>query len=574
MFAIINNFISESQFLFEIGQFFSYTGHLVGSITRHHIFFGAANFFVCACVFYTCIYLFSLVRRRKWYWRILMLLALLCGVYAIAYCFDRFSSIDYTQYSLKLMYVYFVIFVISNNIFEKYKRSLSKRMMRILKFDFYSLFNWVFLSFSSSYFLPESELIQAGHLKLFVLGVFVIFIISIILLRRVAKESIAHRSNALARRVLKTFYSGSWVLIVLFLFMWLSDESILVKSKKVIFSMSIFISFYFFKWLAKRMLVLYIQNKPHQKELASLYNFVSFLLKVFVDPIIAILICYIWQIDLIDLLIDSCGFHLLSRAITLLVLLGLFRVSMIFADLIVRAYLAERATNAEIIKRLETLIHIIVIIFKIVLATIFLFVALLILRVNPTPLFGNVWILLAGLLLGLQSLMKDLAIGVLMMFEDTFHIGDEVEVAGVSGQVEDITLRVLKVRDSAGSLISIPFNKIEIFSNKSRGYINLIFTVVVDVNADVELVKKLLAEAVKELRQLPDYKKKILGDGRIAGPITITATGLVFEVSVPSVPMGMKTVRGVYYGICHSLFSKNKIKLAYDLQEFKKLLTQ
>jgi|GEM_PF-3552681 len=574
MFEIINNFISESQFLFEICQFFSYVGHVLGGMTRHHIFFGAANFFVSACVFYTCIYLFNLVRRRKWYVRLLMLLALLCGVYGIAYCFDRFSSIGYTQYSLKLMYVYFVIFVISNSIFEKYKRSLSKRIMRILKFDFYSLFNWVFLSFSSSYFLPESELIQAGHLKLFVLGVFFIFIISIILLRRIAKDSIANRSNALARRVLKTFYSGSWVLIVLFLFMWLSDESILVKSKKVIFSMTIFISFYFFKWLLKRALVLYIQKKPHQKELASLYNFISFLLKVIVDPIIAIFISYIWQIDCIALLVDVCGLNLLTRALTFLVFLVLFRVIMIFADLIVRAYLAERATNAAIAKRLETLIHIIVIVFKVVLATIFLFIALLILRVNPTPLFGNIWILLAGLLLGLQTLMKDLAIGVLMMFEDTFHIGDEVEVSGVSGQVEDITLRVLKVRDSAGALISIPFNKIEIFSNKSRGYINLIFTLVVDVNADVQVVKKLLGEAVKELRHLPDYEKKILGDGRIAGPITITATGLVFEVSVPSIPMGIKSVRGVYYGICHNLFSKHKIKLAYDLQEFKKLLTQ
>ena len=142
---------------------------------------------------------------------------------------------------------------------------------------------------------------------------------------------------------------------------------------------------------------------------------------------------------------------------------------------------------------------------------------------------------------------------------------------GVSGKVEEITLRVLKIRDNEGSLISIPFNKVEMFANKSRGYIFLIFKIVVDVNADSNKVSELMTQAANELVDLPEYKKKVLDGVKIDGPINISSAGCVFEAKLKVKPMSTKTVRGVYYGICHRLFAQANIKFANDIREFKKL---
>ena len=52
---------------------------------------------------------------------------------------------------------------------------------------------------------------------------------------------------------------------------------------------------------------------------------------------------------------------------------------------------------------------------------------------------------------GAQSLVKDVIAGFFMLVENQFAIGDVIEVAGKSGVVEKITLRVVVLRDVDGS---------------------------------------------------------------------------------------------------------------------------
>jgi small conductance mechanosensitive channel len=164
-------------------------------------------------------------------------------------------------------------------------------------------------------------------------------------------------------------------------------------------------------------------------------------------------------------------------------------------------------------------------------------------------------------MLGLQSLMKDLAVGIIMMFEDTFHLGDEVEVAGVSGQVEEITLRVLKIRDSEGALVSIPFNKIDVVINCNREYITCVFKLYFGVECEPKVIQSVMEESFKELVASGKFSKKTFkGNIKVFGPIKIDINGQFFEGKVNILPMSPKPIYAAYYEICRAKFDHLRIR--------------
>lgn len=69
---------------------------------------------------------------------------------------------------------------------------------------------------------------------------------------------------------------------------------------------------------------------------------------------------------------------------------------------------------------------------------------------------------------GAQSLVRDYFNGALILLENQFSIGDIVELAGVSGVVEDFTLRRTTLRDLSGVVHTVPNGEIHVTSNMTR----------------------------------------------------------------------------------------------------------
>src|ERR1700691_1575972 len=76
--------------------------------------------------------------------------------------------------------------------------------------------------------------------------------------------------------------------------------------------------------------------------------------------------------------------------------------------------------------------------------------------VNLAPLLASAGV--AGVAIGLaaQSLVKDVLNGISILIEDQFDVGDTVKLAGLTGNVESMTLRKSTVRDGDGTLYIIP----------------------------------------------------------------------------------------------------------------------
>lgn len=85
-----------------------------------------------------------------------------------------------------------------------------------------------------------------------------------------------------------------------------------------------------------------------------------------------------------------------------------------------------------------------------------------------TAIIASLGILGAGIALGAQDIIRDIFNGIFMVFEDQLGVGDKVDLGDAKGIVEEVTIRVIKVRDSKGVLWFVRNGQIQRVANSSH----------------------------------------------------------------------------------------------------------
>ena len=93
---------------------------------------------------------------------------------------------------------------------------------------------------------------------------------------------------------------------------------------------------------------------------------------------------------------------------------------------------------------------------RILLWTIATFLVLDKLGINVAPLLAGAGIVGIAVGFGAQSLVKDFFSGFFMLAEDQFGVGDLVSVLDVTGTVEEVNLRVTRLRANDGTVWFVP----------------------------------------------------------------------------------------------------------------------
>jgi small conductance mechanosensitive channel len=150
--------------------------------------------------------------------------------------------------------------------------------------------------------------------------------------------------------------------------------------------------------------------------------------------------------------------------------------------------------------------------------------------VNLAPLLASAGI--AGVAIGLaaQNIVRDVLNGVLILIENQFNVGDTVQLAGVSGTVELMTLRKTSVRDADGTLHIIPNSQITTVANLSVGYSVATVNVSVDFSANPDKVLEMLKGIAMEIRTSEEFREVFVADPQILGVDAIKGSELIFPV--------------------------------------------
>jgi small-conductance mechanosensitive channel len=144
---------------------------------------------------------------------------------------------------------------------------------------------------------------------------------------------------------------------------------------------------------------------------------------------------------------------------------------------------------------------------------------------------------------GSQKLVQDVITGMFVLFENAIQIGDLVTVAGLSGTVEQLTVRNLWLRAADGAVHVVPFSAVSTITNSNRGVGNAVLAVTVAFKEDTDRVAAALAEIGAELRQDPNYARLTVSDFQLWGVDAVKATGVTVSGQIVCTDAGRLPVQ-------------------------------
>lgn len=157
----------------------------------------------------------------------------------------------------------------------------------------------------------------------------------------------------------------------------------------------------------------------------------------------------------------------------------------------------------------RTIINLIVNIIRFIILVITIIVILEVNGINTRSLLASFGV--AGLVAGLalQDLLKDFIVGISLIFEGEFAIGDWVSINGFKGEVLPSNLRITKLRSATGEVKMISNRSITEVINYSMYNTNLLLDIDVAYESDIKKVKDVLdklCEKFKTEHELKDIK--------------------------------------------------------------------
>ncbi|MBS1815831.1 MAG: mechanosensitive ion channel family protein [Acidobacteria bacterium] len=195
--------------------------------------------------------------------------------------------------------------------------------------------------------------------------------------------------------------------------------------------------------------------------------------------------------------------------------------------------LAERQVgNSQRAAQLRTLASILRASSYAVIGFIVLLQVLPIFNIDLKPLLASAGVVGLGISFGAQSIFKDMLNGVFIFIEDQFNVGDVVQVAGLKGTVEDMSLRTTTLRDGDGTQYFVPNSQIATVSNLSREYSVASLPVSVDASVDPDRVMEILRKVAGEVRNDSAFAQVIIADPDILGVDKINGHEVVYPVNL------------------------------------------
>jgi moderate conductance mechanosensitive channel len=214
------------------------------------------------------------------------------------------------------------------------------------------------------------------------------------------------------------------------------------------------------------------------------------------------------------------------------------RASRVFVHGIVKTLLDREATEGtaqelsavEIKKRMDTLDELgghVLRFFILVIA------ALMVLRaigLDVGPAIAGLGIVGIAVGFGAQHLVKDYLNGALILVENQFSKGDVVRVAGVSGTVEDFSLRRTTLRDLDGVVHTVPNGEIAVASNLTRVWSRINQDVTVAYGTDIDKATKVVDDVGASMAADATWKRRVLEAPRVDRVAALGEYGVTLKI--------------------------------------------
>ena len=162
---------------------------------------------------------------------------------------------------------------------------------------------------------------------------------------------------------------------------------------------------------------------------------------------------------------------------------------------------------------------------------------------------------------GAQSLVRDYLTGCLILIENQFSRGDVVTVAGVTGTVEDFSLRRTTLRDLDGVVHTVPNGEIKVASNRTRTWARINQDVTVAFGTDVDRAIDVVNDVGRSMALDSKWKRRILEPPRVDRVEAIDPAGITLKVLGTVRATDQWAASGEFRRLLLAAFAENGIEI-------------
>ena len=190
-------------------------------------------------------------------------------------------------------------------------------------------------------------------------------------------------------------------------------------------------------------------------------------------------------------------------------------------------------TAAQAISRFKT--------FLLFIVALFLTIGQLHLPVGSVVTIGGVIAL--AITLAAQNLLRDVLAGITVLCEDQYAVGDYVAINGYAGMVEQVTLRMVMIRDGAGRVVTISHGSVTVVSNFSRIWSRIDYQLSIAPEAATEPAIEAIEASVEELAKEPAFRDLLMLPIEWIGVDAFTKDWTLIRASIRTAPLRQFALR-------------------------------
>lgn len=224
--------------------------------------------------------------------------------------------------------------------------------------------------------------------------------------------------------------------------------------------------------------------------------------------------------------------------VILVVAVVLVRASHLFIHGVVKALLDREATEGtaqelsavELQKRMDTLDGLGSNVIRFFIVVIALLMILRTFGLDVGPAIAGLGVVGIAVGFGAQHLVRDYLNGALILIENQFSKGDVIRAAGVSGTVEDFSLRRTTLRDLDGAVHTVPNGEILVASNLTRVWARINQDVVIAYGTDIEKATAVVDEVGQEMAADPAWTRRVLEPPKVDRIAALGEYGITLKI--------------------------------------------
>lgn len=157
--------------------------------------------------------------------------------------------------------------------------------------------------------------------------------------------------------------------------------------------------------------------------------------------------------------------------------------------------------------------------------------------VSLGPILASAGIAGVALGFGAQNMVKDFLAGIFVVVEDQYGVGDVIDAGLASGTVEEVGLRITRLRDLNGVIWYVRNGEVVRVGNKTQGWAMATIDVMVAYDEDLGKVNSIIERVTDELAEDEEWKSKIVEKAQILGVESVEGDAVTIRVMIKTAPL-------------------------------------